>query len=101
MSKLKEVGKTSLQTYFKKAVTRAGGMVDHFKTPGRNGVPDFLVTWPMTGWAKLELVEIKVKDGAKSKLQELDHETRAKLNCYVQVLWSEHEIDNYVTMRHG
>lgn len=93
---MREVGKTSLQTYFKKAVIEAGGLVDHFKAPGRNGVPDFIVTWRRVGWAKIDMVEIKVDDGEISKLQEIDHAKRKTMNCHVKVLWSKADIDDYV-----
>jgi hypothetical protein len=98
-AELKEVGKTSLQTYFKAAVESHGGMAEHFTVPGKRGVPDFLVTWPMVGWAKLDLVEVKVIGGAVDPLQEIDHEHRRKFQCYVHVLWTKKDVDDYVFCR--
>ena len=98
-AELKEVGRTSLQTYFKAAIESHGGMAEHFTVPGKRGVPDFLVTWPMHGWAKLDLVEVKVIGGAIDPLQVEDHKVRRALGCYVHVIWTKQDVDNYVAMR--
>lgn len=93
---VKEMGPTGVQVYFKEQVALHGGLAEHFTTPGKKGPPDFLVTWPAYGWARLHLVECKTIGGALDPWQVRDHERRRKLGCHVYVLWTKAQVDQYV-----
>ena len=93
---IKELGKGGVQQYLFDEVERCGGMCEHFKSPGKVGVPDCIVTWPAYGFARVHFVETKTIGGELSSAQDRDHKRRRKLGCHVFVLWTKDQVDDYV-----
>jgi hypothetical protein len=94
---VKETGPGGVQAYFDAQVEAAGGMTDVFDRGfGANGRPDRVVTWPMGGWARIHLVELKTIGGRRRPSQIRDHERRRKLGCIVYVLWTKQQVDRYI-----
>jgi hypothetical protein len=90
------VQEKDIERYFVQQVEAAGGMAEKFTSPGRRGVPDRIVTWPAYGFARIHFVELKTIGGALEVAQERDHERRRRMNCFVRVLWTKKQVDEYV-----
>lgn len=84
---------SSIETYLNEQVVKSGGMCEKHVSPGQNGVPDDLVTWP---GGVMELVECKATGEKPDKHQLRDHARRAKLDVKVFVVDSKEDVDNYV-----
>jgi hypothetical protein len=93
---VKELGPGGVQAYLFEQVELLSGMCEHFKSPGKVGVPDCIVTWPAYGFARVHFVETKTIGGELSSAQERDHARRRKMNCHVFVFWTKAQIDEYV-----
>ena len=91
-----ELGKGGVQAYLFEQVELHGGMCEHFKSPGKAGVPDCIVTWPAFGFARVHFVETKTIGGELSEGQKRDHARRKKLNCHTFVIWTKAQVDDYV-----
>lgn len=96
---VKELGRGGVQEYLKEQVELHGGAWDHFSSPGKKGVPDLIITWPMHGWAKIDFVETKTIGGKLESWQDRDHKRRAKLGCHVVVIWDFGGVDRYTKLR--
>lgn len=90
------VRECQIERYFVEQVEAAGGMAEKFVSPGKKGVPDRIVTWRAHGWARVHFVELKTVGGKLEPWQERDHEDRRKLNCFVRVIWTKKQVDDYV-----
>ena len=86
----------AMEDYLFEQVETHGGMCEHFKSPGKAGVPDCIVTWPAYGFARVHFIETKTIGGELSEVQKRDHARRRKLGCHVFVLWTKQQIDEYV-----
>lgn len=95
-SDIKELGPGGVQQYLIEQVGLYGGRWDHFKSPGKIGVPDGIVTWPAHGWARIHFVETKTIGGKLEPWQERDHAERRALGCFVRVIWTKSMVDTYV-----
>jgi hypothetical protein len=91
-----ELGKGGVQQYLFEQVEAHNGMCEHFTSPGKVGVPDCIVTWPVFSFARIHFVETKTIGGKLETWQKRDHERREKLGCCVFVLWTKHQVDKYV-----
>lgn len=92
---------SKVEDYLVEQVEAHGGRADKFCTPGRRGPPDRLVTWPRVGFCKMELVEVKTIDEyghptALDQPQVQDHKARAALGCIVRVIWTKHQVNEYI-----
>ncbi len=90
---IRELGKGGVQSYLMELVEAAGGMPEHFATPGKVGPPDLIITWP---YANIHFAETKTKDGKLEPWQIRDHERRRKLGCIVVVIWTKDQAEFYV-----
>lgn len=93
---VKELGKGGVQHHLKELIVAAGGMYDHFTSPGKKGVPDLIVTWPAYGWARIHFVETKTIGGELEPWQERDHEARRRMGAKVLVIWTKEQAERYV-----
>lgn len=84
-----------VEKYFVEQVTMRGGLCEKFNPPPK-GRPDRIVTWPAIGFARIHFVELKTIGGKLESWQERDHARRRKLNCYVFILWTKKQVDDYI-----
>lgn len=89
MSKPRE---REVERALRRGVETLGGICEKHVSPGRNGVPDRLVTLPVLG---MRLVETKAPNGVLSKLQILDHAQRRALGVRVYVA---HTVDQVAAL---
>lgn len=87
------MNESALGRYFVKQVKAAGGMAEKFASPGRRGVPDYVVSWPN---AEVDWVELKIKGGRRSVKQKRDHIKRMLLGHVVYTLWDKAQINHYL-----
>lgn len=87
---------SAVEKHLRLAVKRAGGLYDKFKSPGRHGVPDRLVTLP---GGVMDLVELKRPGGEAEDHQVRDHKRRAKLGIRVRVIDTKELADAYMAER--
>lgn len=87
---------SSIETYLKREVRKAGGVAEKFVSPGRKNVPDQIVTWvaPM-----LDYVELKATGQKPNAGQRRDHARRRARGYSVFVLDSKKMVDVYIEMR--
>lgn len=85
-----------IEDYLKEQVALHGGLAEKHVSPGRNKVPDQLVTWSGLG---MELVETKAPLGIPDPGQLRDHKRRAKLGIKVWVLSTIERVDTYIEHR--
>lgn len=81
-----------VEDYLKEQVALHGGLAEKHVSPGRNGVPDQLITW----FRRMDLVETKSKDGEVDGAQERDHRRRALRGIKVVVAYTKEQIDDYI-----
>ena len=93
---VRELGAGGVQQYLKDRATAAGGMVEHFTSPGKKGPPDLLIHWPEYAWARTHFIETKTIGGILKPWQERDHKQRRKIGLKVFVIWTKTEADRYV-----
>lgn len=87
---------SSIETYLKREVKRAGGVAEKFKSPGRKNVPDQIVTWlaPM-----LDYVELKAPGKKPNKGQLRDHARRRRRGYSVFVIDTKAGVDEFIRVR--
>lgn len=92
MSYEREIGRHSVQSRFKERAHALGGVTEHFKTPARRFVPDFLVSWP---GGHVEFVECKAPGKKPNAGQLRDHKRRREMGFKVTVLDSKEAVDKW------
>lgn len=90
-----EIKEEAIERYLVEQVEKHGGLCEKFIS-GKRGVPDRIVTWAASGWARIHFVELKTIGGKLDSAQVRDHERRRKLGCIVRVIWTKRQVDNYV-----
>ncbi len=91
MTKRREI---VIETYLKKQVIANNGIIRKWVSPGHRGVPDRICIFP-TGL--ITFVECKDKDGALSKLQEIELANLMSYNCPVAVVSSKKDVDQFIS----
>jgi hypothetical protein len=87
-----------VEDYLIEQVLLHGGLCEKHISPGRNKVPDELVTW--NGF--MDLVETKAKNGEVDEGQARDHKRRLQRGILVWVLHTKEAVDEYIRQRkHG
>jgi hypothetical protein len=84
-----------IEDYLKEQVALHGGLAEKHVSPGRNKVPDQLVTWH----GIMDLVETKAPDGKPDEGQLRDHRRRALRGIRVHVLSTFEGVDEYIAGR--
>lgn len=84
---------TKVETYLTEQVEERGGLCEKHVSPGLNGVPDRLITWPS---GRMELVETKAPGEQPRGNQYRDHQRRAKRHVTVYVLDTVEKVDEYI-----
>lgn len=90
---------STVETYLRKQVTKAGGTTRKFVSPGHPGVPDQLVIWSRPGLlrdAVIHFVECKAPGKKARPAQAREHVRLQKLGCVVLVIDTKEKVDNYV-----
>lgn len=95
-SDIKELGPGGVQEYLREQIILYGGMSEHFKSPGKTGVEDLIVTWPAHGWARIHFVETKTIGGELSKRQEIVQAERRAMGAFTKNIWTKNAADIYV-----
>lgn len=97
---------SKIETALRLGVEALGGTCEKFTSPGKRGVPDRLVCWPidleMSAFRpaqRVEFVETKAPLGRLESWQERDHERRLAMGFNVWVLWNLEEVERYLRMR--
>lgn len=93
-SRRSDIKEAAIEKYLVEQVEARGGLCEKFVS-GKRGVPDRIVTWPASGWARIHFVELKTIGGKLDSAQERDHERRRRLNCIVRVLWTKAQVLAY------
>jgi hypothetical protein len=95
-----------VEDYLIAGVAELGGECEKHTSPGRKGVPDQIVKWPVNllSWdASVEWVETKAdgvdEDTPHSRRQKRDHEKRRAMGFRVYVLNSIAAVDVYLDKR--
>jgi hypothetical protein len=94
-SDVKELGRGGVQEYLRQQITAYGGMSEHFKSPGKTGVEDLIVTWPCAGWARIHFVETKTIGGELSTRQKIVQAERRAMGAFTKNIWSKDQADAY------
>jgi hypothetical protein len=84
-----------IEDYLIEQVLLHGGLSEKHVSPGRNGVPDQLVTWN----GLMDLVETKAPLGERSGAQIRDHARRLQRGVVVFTLHTKEQVDQYIKMR--
>jgi hypothetical protein len=84
-----------IEDYLIEQVLLHGGLSEKHVSPGRNGVPDQLVTWN----GLMDLVETKAPLGERSGTQIRDHTRRLKRGVIVFTLHTKEQVNQYIKMR--
>jgi hypothetical protein len=93
--KLREV---DVERHLVRLVEKAGGKAYKFVSPGRAGVADRLVVLPS---GRVWFVELKVKGGRLSALQQVFAADMAALGQNYTVLWSKEDATAFVSVHCG
>ena len=100
---MKEIGRSGVEAYLKKAVAAAGGQTRKWVSPGRKNVPDQIVIWPtyfngkpVPAEAEVHFVETKAPGKKARGGQAREHKRMRDLGCFVFVLDTKEKIDAYV-----
>lgn len=90
-------------------VEALGGTCEKFVSPGKIGVPDRIISWPVGspqardisgGWTPAtEFAETKALGGKLESWQERDHARRRAMGFEVHVPWSEEQVEAYLRSR--
>jgi hypothetical protein len=84
---------STIEKAFKKRVEKdLGGLCEKFLSPGKNSVPDRIVTLPGN---RIFFAEIKAPGKKPSKKQERDHAIRRALGCIVFVIDSMEKANGF------
>lgn len=84
---------TAVESYLQAQVELHGGLCEKHVSPGLNGVPDRLITWP---GGVMHLVETKAPDKTPRGNQLRDHARRAKRGVIVRVIDTRDKVDVYI-----
>lgn len=84
---------TPIEDFLRQEVKKAGGVVEKFKSPQKNNVPDDIVSWPA---GVLDFVEVKAFNEEPNEAQKRDHARRRKMGHSVYVIDSELGVLMYV-----
>jgi len=94
--KKRYVREKTVENYLREQVEKRKDrcMMEKHVSPGRNGVPDDLITWghPL---CMMELIETKAPLGKRKVHQTRDHERRAKYGVKVHTLYTRADVDEY------
>ena len=84
----------AIEKYLKDQVEKNNGIIRKWVSPNHRGVPDRICIFP-TGL--ITFVECKDKDGALSKLQEIELANLMSYNCPVAIVSSKRDVDQFIT----
>jgi len=87
------VKESQIESYFVDRVRVAGGIQRKFVSPGRKGVPDRIVGFPVERFA---LVELKATGGKPRDDQVREHKRWRKLGFCVVVINSLQHVDSFI-----
>lgn len=87
---------TVVENYLTDCVESRGGLCEKHVSPGLNGVPDRLITWPD---GVMRLVETKAPRKTARGNQLRDHARRAKRNVIVPVLDTIQKVDAWIVQQ--
>lgn len=87
-----------IEKYLHGCVTAAGGTTRKFVSPGRRGVPDRIVIWPLFPKAAVHFVETKAPKKGPTPQQIREHARLEKMNCTVFVVSTRESVDVYVNL---
>lgn len=92
---------SKIEGYLRCEIEKLGGWMEKHVSPGRRGVPDNLVMWPVGPWqaAWVEFIETKAPGGVYEVLQQRDHERRRAMGFQVHVIWNEEQAEKYLKSR--
>lgn len=104
IGKVECMRESTIEKYLVEQVAKHGGVAEKFKSPGRNSVPDRIVSWPRTELApamaytapKVHFIEVKTLLGKVTTGQKRDHERRRKMGFTVIVIRSKADVDQYL-----
>lgn len=104
---MRELGRYGVEGYLRRQVKKAGGMCEKHISPGKNNVPDDLVTWgpgsvrygDRVTCGFMDLVETKATGKKPRRGQLRDHKRRKALGIHVFVLDTEPKVDAYIRLR--
>lgn len=97
LGKLKRVTlEADVERYLVEQVERNGGLCEKFTSPGKKFVPDRIITWPASGFARVHFVEVKTIGGKLESGQLRDHKRRRTLGCHVFVIWTKGQVEDYI-----
>lgn len=82
-----------MQRHLMDCVRVAGGVAEHFETPGKIGPPDLIISWD---GGIIHFAETKTTGGVLEPWQSRDHERRRKMGFYVFVPWTKLDVDCYI-----
>lgn len=82
-----------VESYLTEQVELRGGLCEKHVSPGLNGVPDRLITWPR---GVMHLVETKAPKKGPTPQQARDHRRRAQRNVFVYVINTKELVDQYI-----
>lgn len=89
---------SKIETYLRKQVEGAGGMILKFKSPGHVGVPDRIVIWRTTQRPRVHFVETKATSKTPRSSQEREHARLRSYDVPVFVIDSLAMVDAYVAL---
>lgn len=83
----------NIEKYLIDEMKKAGGKSYKWISPGNNGVPDRIATFPN---GKIVFIELKAPGQKPSKQQNIIHRELLKLNCEVYVIDNKKQIDELI-----
>lgn len=84
----------AVESYLKRRVKECGGDCEKHVSPGRNGVPDDIVSWP---FGYKDWVECKrPKRHTLRKHQERDHMRRREMGHQVWLIICKDDVESYI-----
>jgi hypothetical protein len=93
---MRAVRETDVERYLRDAVALAGGFAEKHVSPGRNGVPDRIVSWPY-GFADWVETKRPKRDGGRLEShQKRDHKRREAMGHRVWTIYTKEQADEYI-----
>lgn len=83
----------AVETYLHREVSKRGGTSFKWTSPGRVGVPDRIVVWPM---GMIHFVEVKTLDGKLSAAQSRCIQHLRDLGAPTFVVYGKEGVDSYL-----
>lgn len=83
-----------VESYLVRRVRELGGIAYKFVSPGRRGVPDRMILWPI---GVIEFVELKAPGKKPTPRQLHEHKRLQKLGMSVSVLDSKEAVDEWLS----